>query len=97
MATPDQETPVTYFANPFLKCDQCQRRAVGMVGTAAVQAGQSGIIKVELPVSGRNWPCYHVATRSSVCDNWTSTTGCQHGMEQRAQHSNQLRFEGTRK
>lgn len=106
MATADQETVVTYFANPFLRCDQsgCNRRAVGMVGAPTTPPGLGiglGAVQVGVsmgaPSSGRNWPCYHVATRTSVCDLWTSSTGCPHPQEQRAQHSNLLTFEGTRR
>jgi len=113
MATADEETPVTYFANPFLRCTyvnpetkaECRRRAVGMVGsqqvvgTPANAQGQtnSNSARLDPPSSNRNWPCYHEAARVSVCDSWTSTTGCQHEPMVRAQHSNVFTFEGTRR
>lgn len=112
MATADQETGITFFANPFLRCQYvypdskltCGRRAVGMVGNPTTPAGLSvalGVAQAGVtlgnPTTGRNWPCYHVADRISVCDNWTSTSGCTHTTEQRAQHSNPLSFEGTRR
>lgn len=85
----DIETPIVFFANPFLQCTQpeCGRRAVGAVGVVAATG--------EIPTV--NWPCYHDAGRLSVCDNWTSTTGCQHETEQRAEHSLGDAFEGTRR
>jgi hypothetical protein len=98
MATADQETVITFFACPYLRCDSCGRRAVGMVGPMnQVVNLLSGLITVSLPSTGRNWPCYDMATRTAVCDNWTSTTGCQHPVEERAQHSTSFTFEGTRK
>lgn len=96
MAISDVETPVTFFACPYLKCGTCGRRAVGMVGVVQV-LNVLGLISIDLPSTGVNWPCYHQAARSSVCDNWTSTTGCQHSMEERAMHSNSFTFEGVRK
>lgn len=70
MATPIEAT-VTFFANPYLVCVECQHRAVGVIGPVAI---------------GRNWPCYHVAGRESACDNWTPETGCQHDHLDRQAH-----------
>jgi hypothetical protein len=98
MATSDEETIITFFANPFLRCNACGKRAVGMVGSQnQVVNLLTGLVTVSLPSSGRNWPCFDVSARTSVCDGWTSTAGCPHPMEQRAQHSNSLTFEGVRR
>lgn len=110
MSYTDIETPITHFANPFLRCTYqatseapiCNRRVVGTIGPLDITDPQNNapgqLKKVDLPSSGRNWPCYHVAPRVSVCDNWTSTTGCQHDMATRATHSNtQVGYESTRK
>lgn len=99
MAVTDLETPVTIFANPFMRCSQCGRRAVGMVGLARIVVNLlTGVSQeVNLPPDNINWPCYHQAARTSVCDGWTSQDGCPHSMEERAQHSNSFTFEGVRK
>jgi hypothetical protein len=98
MATADQETQITFFANPFLRCDTCNRRAVGIVGPMnQVVNLLSGLITISMPTQARNWPCYDIATRTSVCDGWTSTSGCPHTTEERAQHSNVLGYEGMRR
>lgn len=98
MATADQETRITFFANPFLRCDVCNRRAVGVVGDMnQVVNLLSGLVVLSLPSNARNWPCYDQGTRTSMCNNWTSTTGCQHTMEERAEHSVPRAFEGVRR
>lgn len=98
VASADMETVVTFFANPYLRCDTCGRRAVGIVGAMnQVVNLLNGLITVTVPGTALNWPCYDQATRTSVCENWTSTTGCQHVMADRARHSNSFTFEGTRR
>lgn len=98
MATADQEVQITFFACPFLKCDACGRRAVGIVGAMnQVVNLLNGLVSVTLPGNARNWPCYDVATRTCMCSNWTSSTGCQHTEEERAQHSVPRAFEGSRR
>lgn len=98
MATADIDMPVTVFANPYLQCTNCGRRAVGMVGVSTALT-VLGLLTITLPNGGNgaNWPCYHVAARTSICDSWTSTNGCPHPMQDRAQHSNSFTFEGMRK
>ena len=87
MAIADIETPITYFANPFLKCASCNTRVVGVVGLATTTA---------LP-AGRNWPCYHAAGRVSLCVGWTSTAGCPHTPQERATHNQTSGVEGNRR
>jgi hypothetical protein len=68
------------FANPYLACVTCGRRAVG-----SVNATVNALTGAVLP-STRNWPCYHANGRLSLCDNWVPTAGCQHTPVGRAAH-----------
>lgn len=98
MATADMETPVTHFANPYLQCLACGKRAVGIVGAMTQVVNLlNGLISITIPATARNWPCYDIADRQSVCDSWSTTTGCPHTMQVRAEHSASFVFEGLRK
>lgn len=88
MAVADIDTAVTYFANPYLRCDSCGKRAVGFIGQVTTVVNiLNGLVTLTMPATVRNWPCYHVSTRTSMCSNWVSTAGCTHTIEQRAEHS----------
>ena len=56
------------FANPFLVCVECHRRALGWHNPAACECA------VE-----ENWwlsPCLHEADTQSLCPSWSPVDGC---------------------
>lgn len=58
---------LTGFANPYLVCDQCNKRAVYWHNPERCTC--SGKIY--------NHPCGHPAGVTSICDTWNSVKGCQ--------------------
>ncbi len=70
----------TAFANPYLACVTCGRRAVASVNATV------NILTGAIQPSARNWPCYHADGRISLCDNWIPTGGCQHDTVARRAH-----------
>ncbi len=74
------EESMLSFANPYLACMTCGRRAVGSVGATV------NVLSGKLVPAARNWPCYHASGRISLCDDWTATTGCRHDEEGRLTH-----------
>ncbi len=79
-STTAMEVPRLAFANPYLACVTCGRRAV-----ACVDPTYSALTSKLVP-SARNWPCYHADGRISLCDNWIPTGGCQHTPAEKAAH-----------
>lgn len=81
------DVPVTYLANPYVKCGQagCSKRVVGVIG----------FINIPGVLPARNWPCYHNGVRSSVCPTWTAEAGCTCTPAARRAHGEA--FEGNRR
>lgn len=55
---------VEKYANPFLTCEECGRRAEGYV----VAPGHEKDFD--------NWPCEHRAPITSTCPSWGPVDGC---------------------
>jgi len=58
---------VERYADPFIRCDECGKRAEGFVVDPHPDS----------EIDGANWPCGHKAAADTVCPSWSPVNGCQ--------------------